>query len=93
MAKAKAFALEESFLDEGDSCEHDEESIEFIMAKAKAFEFHESVIDEEEQKHNEESLECIMAQLKHLSWKKACYMKKFKFEEFLVDEDCAVHAV
>ena len=49
MAKAKAFALEESFLDEGDSCEHDEESIEFIMAKAKAFEFDESFLDEEVQ--------------------------------------------
>jgi hypothetical protein len=46
---AKAFEVEESFLDEEDSCKHDEESIESIMAKAKVFELDESILDEEDQ--------------------------------------------
>ena len=49
MAKARAFELEESFLDEDDSYKYDEESIESIMEKAKAFELDESFLDEEVQ--------------------------------------------
>ena len=49
MAKARAFELEESFLDEDDSYKYDEESIESIIEKAKAFELDESFLDEEVQ--------------------------------------------
>ena len=45
MAKARAFALEESFED----FEHDDESIESLMAKARAFEVDESFLNEETQ--------------------------------------------
>ena len=49
MAKARAFELEESFLDEDDSYKYNEESIESIMEKAKAFGLDESLLDEEVQ--------------------------------------------
>ena len=49
MAKARAFELEECFLDEDDSFKYDEESIESIMEKANSFEVDESFLDEEVQ--------------------------------------------
>ena len=46
MAKAKAFELDESVLDE-EEYKHNEDSLESIMAKAKAFELEESSMDKE----------------------------------------------
>ena len=46
MAKAKAFELDESVLDE-EEYKHNEDSLESIMAKAKAFELEEISMDKE----------------------------------------------
>jgi hypothetical protein len=46
MAKAKAFELDESVIDE-EEYKRNEESLECIMAKARAFELDESFLDEE----------------------------------------------